>query len=85
MTSSITFLSSGQAASERMIARRPAWVVHAETSADLFVELDADDQDHAHRLAAHWVTNGLAMTAAAHRVFPDGSLGPVNGRIYCDL
>ncbi len=85
MTSSILFLSSDQAAEVRMIVRRPAWIVHAETSSDLFVELDADDQDHAHRLAAHWVFRGLAMTAAVRRVFPDGTLGPVNGRIHCDL
>ncbi len=85
MTFSISFLSSDQAASERMIARRPAWIVHAETTSDCFVELDADDADNAHAIAANWVANGLAMTAAARRVFPDGSLGPVNGRIYCDL
>ncbi len=85
MTFSIFFLRSDQAATSRMIARRPAWIVHAETAPDRFVELDCDDADHAHRLAAHWVANGLAMTAAARRVFPDGKLGPVNGRIYCDL
>ena len=68
-----------------MASRKPAWVAHCETR-EGFVELDADDADHADRLCNEWVNHGRAISAAKRRVFPDGTLGPVVGRIHseCD-
>ncbi len=85
MALSISFLRSSEAAEQRMISRKPAWVVHAEVESGLFVELDADDADHAHRLAANWCERGAAISASARRALHNGTLCRPSGRIHSDL
>lgn len=80
MAHSLSFLLSSEAASQRAIARKPRFVVHAEVvsglcrEADRFVELDADDIGHAHTLADAWVNRMGAASAAIRRCDADGSL-----------
>ncbi len=79
MALSISFLLSADAAGQRMIERKPAFVVHVETSsnmsvADRFVELDADNMEHAGNLADAWVDRMGNASAAIRRVMPDGTL-----------
>lgn len=78
MAHSLSFLLSSEAASARMIERKPAFVVHAETSPssnEPMVELDADSREHAHNLAQEWLTHGRAVSAAIRDVRADGTLG----------
>mgnify|MGYP000023512927 FL=1 len=79
MAHSLSFLLSADAAEQRMIERKPAFVVHVETSSDMsaadrFVELDADDAEHASNLADAWVNSMGNASAAIRRVMPDGTL-----------
>jgi len=79
MAHSLSFLLSSEAAESRMVERKPAFVVHVETSsdfnvADRFVELDADDLGHAADLADAWVCKMGNASAAIRRTFPDGTL-----------
>ena len=75
----LSFLLSADAAEQRMAERKPAFVVHVETSSDMsvadrFIELDADDADHAGNLADAWVDRMGNASAAIRRVMPDGTL-----------
>ena len=56
-----------------------------ETSRGM-VELDASDIDHANNMVAAWIKNGMAQTAAIRRVYDDGSIGKIIGKIFdgCD-
>ena len=79
MATSLSFLLSADAASQRMIERKPAFVVHVETSSDMavadrFVELDADDAEHAGNIADAWVDRMGNASAAIRRVMADGTL-----------
>jgi hypothetical protein len=79
MAHSLSFLLSSEAASARMIERKPAFVVHVETIsdfsvADRFVELDADGIEHAGNIANAWVNSMGNASAAIRRVMPDGTL-----------
>ena len=79
MAHSLSFLLSSEAASARMIERKPAFVVHVETDSDAsvanrFVELDAEGIDHAANLADAWVNRMGNASAAVRRVMPDGTL-----------
>jgi hypothetical protein len=78
MAHSLSFLLSSEAASARMVERKPAFVVHAEVapSSDApMVELDADSHDHAYTLAQNWLVHGRAASAAVRKVNADGTLG----------
>jgi len=75
----ISFLLSADAASQRMIARKPQFVVHVETSGDIakaqrFVELDADDAEMAANIADAWVYSMGNASAAIRRVMHTGEL-----------
>ena len=78
MAHSLSFLLSSDAASARMIERKPSVVVHLEvapyTDAPM-TELDADNRDHAYTLARHWLINGMAHSAGIRSVKADGTLG----------
>lgn len=79
MAHSLSFLLSSEAAQGRMVERKPAFVVHVETSSDMnvadrFVELDADDLGHAGDLAHAWVKSMGNASAAIRRVMHDGEL-----------
>ena len=77
MAYSLSFLLSAAAADLRMLERKPAFVVHIDTSGDVteahrFLELDASDAEHASNLVdAHHVGNS---GTTIRRVMPDGSL-----------
>jgi hypothetical protein len=58
-----------------------AFVVHVEVKSNEFVELDADSEQHAHDLMDSWIDTMGNMSAAMRRVFPNGSVGKVIGRI----
>lgn len=71
------FLRSPEAAALRAnrIAESGAkFVVWAEVAHYQHEELDADDADHAERLAVHWVAHGMAISASYRRVLADGTL-----------
>ncbi len=75
----ISFLLSADAASKRMIARKPKFVVHVETCGDIakakrFVELDADDAEMASNIADAWVFSMGNASAAIRRVMRTGEL-----------
>lgn len=79
MALSLSFLLSADAAEQRMTERKPAFVVHVETSSDMsvadrFVELDAGDIEQAGSLADAWVDRMGNASAAIRRVMPDGTL-----------
>jgi len=79
MAHSLSFLLSSEAAQGRMVERKPAFVVHVETSSDMdvadrFVELDADDLGHAGDLAHAWVKSMGNASAAIRRVMHNGEL-----------
>lgn len=80
MAQSLSFLLSSEAAVQRATRSTASFVVHAETVSGLdreterFVEIDADDVDHAHNLARHWVDVFGAVSAAVRRRDPDGTL-----------
>lgn len=79
MAHSLSFLLSADAAGQRIVERKPAFVVHVETSSDMgvadrFVELDADDAEHAGNLADAWVDRMGNASAAIRRVMADGTL-----------
>jgi len=79
MATSLSFLLSADAADQRMIERKPAFVVHVETDSDMsvadrFVELDAEDAEHAGNLADAWVDRMGNASAAIRRVMADGTL-----------
>ena len=78
MAHSLSFLLSSEAASARMIERKPAFVVHLEvapyTDAPM-TELDADSLAHASTIACHWLVNGMAHSAGIRKVSNDGTLG----------
>jgi hypothetical protein len=77
MAYSLSFLLSAAAADQRMSQRKPAFVVHIDTSGDVtdahrFLELDASDIEHASNLVdAH--CDGNARTTV-RRVTHDGTL-----------
>jgi len=78
MAHSLSFLLSSEAASARMIERKPAFVVHAEVSPgsdEPMVELDADSFERAHNIAQNWLVYGRAASAAIRKVHTDGTLG----------
>ena len=75
----LSFLLSADAASQRMIERKPAFVVHVERSSDMsvadrFVELDAEDAEQASNIADAWVDRMGSASAAIRRVMADGTL-----------
>ena len=79
MAHSLSFLLSSEAAQCRMVERKPAFVVHVETSSDMnvadrFVELDADDLGQAGNIANAWVRSMGNASAAIRRVMDDGEL-----------
>jgi hypothetical protein len=79
MALSLSFLLSADAAGQRMIERKPAFVVHVETDSDMsvadrFVELDADDAQQASNIADAWVDRMGNASAAIRRVMADGTL-----------
>jgi hypothetical protein len=79
MALSLSFLLSADAAEQRMNERKPAFVVHVETSSDMsvadrFVELDAGDIEQAGNIADAWVDRMGNASAAIRRVMPDGTL-----------
>ena len=79
MALSLSFLLSADAASQRMSSRKPAFVVHVETSSDMdvadrFVELDAQDMEQAGNIADAWVERMGNASAAIRRVMADGTL-----------
>lgn len=51
---------------------KPTHVVWAEVSSYRHVELDADNEEHAYRLAYSWLANGMAMVCSVHEIRPDG-------------
>ena len=73
MAQSISFLLSSEAADLRAVRSNSKFVIHAEVFAgydrdsDRIIEIDADDLDHAHNLAHHWVENFNAVSAAIRR------------------
>lgn len=81
MALSLSFLLSSAAASQRA-NREPSarFVVHAEVvsgmdrESERFVEIDADDVEHAHTLARHWIDTFGAISAAVRRKEPNGAL-----------
>lgn len=78
MAHSLSFLLSSDAASARMIERKPVFVVHLEVAPytdEPMTELDADSRDHAYTIARHWLINGTAHSAGIRRVKDDGTLG----------
>ena len=87
MAHTISFLLSSDAASMRRHRvysgeNVSAFVVHCEVSSGEFQELDAESLENGHTIASVWCKNGMAISAAVRRVWPDGSLGPVIGRIH---
>lgn len=79
MAHSLSFLLSADAAEKRIAERKPAFVVHVETSSDMsvadrFVELDADDAEQAGNIADAWVDRMGNASAAIRRVMLDGTL-----------
>ena len=77
MAYSLSFLLSAPAADQRMAERKPAFVVHVDTSGDVteahrFLELDAMDVEHASNLVDAY-SEGNACTTI-RRVMSDGSL-----------
>jgi hypothetical protein len=86
MAHSLSFLLSSEAAQGRMVERKPAFVVHVETSSDMnvadrFVELDADDIVQAENIAFGWLKRDN-ISAAMRRVLHDGSLTDAIGPIF---
>ncbi len=60
---------------------KPSHVVHVETSSHEFIELDADDANHAKRLVEAWIKTMGKLTARYHFVKTDGTLA-LGSRIY---
>jgi len=78
MAHSLSFLLSSEAASARMIERKPAFVVHLEVAPNTdapMTELDADDKGHASNIARHWLVSGMAYSVGIREVCADGTLG----------
>jgi len=79
MPHSLSFLLSTEAAKARMVERKPAFVVHVETTSnfefpDRFVELDANEVTQAENMANTWVRHMGNTSAAVRRVLHDGTL-----------
>ena len=80
MALSLSFLLSDTAATKRAARADAQFVIHAEVvsgldrESDRFVEIDADDADHAYRLARHWVDTFGAVSAAVRRRDANGKL-----------
>jgi len=79
MPHSLSFLLSTEAAKARMVERKPAFVVHVETTSnfefpDRFVELDANEVTQAENMAKTWVRHMGNTSAAVRRVLHDGTL-----------
>lgn len=79
MPHSLSFLLSTEAAKARMVERKPAFVVHVETTSnfefpDRFVELDANEVTQAENMAITWVRHMGNTSAAVRRVLHDGTL-----------
>ena len=55
------------------ISRNAKFVVHVEING-MWTEFDADNQEHALRLAKHWVIKLGADSASCRRVMKDGTL-----------
>lgn len=75
----IDFLLSDEAAVARKKTRKPSFVVHVECHSNMknderFIELDADDLNHAISLANHWVTVLGKTSAAVRQTFENGKL-----------
>lgn len=75
----IHFLLSDKAAMARNENRKPSFVVHVECHSDFeiderFIELDADDLNHAVALAHHWVRVLGKTSAAVRQTFENGRL-----------
>jgi len=86
MPHSLSFLLSTEAAKARMVERKPAFVVHVETTSnfefpDRFVELDANEVTQAENIAFGWLKRDN-ISAAMRRVLHDGSLTDVIGPIF---
>ena len=73
----ISFLLSNEAARLRMSARKPSFVVHVKLDlsvADRIVELDADDPQHASRIADTWGEREGTSSVVIRRCLHDGTL-----------
>jgi len=80
MAHSLSFLLSSEAASARMIERKPAYVVHMEVAPNTdapMIELDATSRMNAKLIARSWLIHGRAhaVTAGIRKVHTDGTLG----------
>lgn len=87
MAYSLSFLLSSEAASVRMVERKPAYVCHMEvdTMSDTpMQELDADSVEHARTLAASWLTNNRCHSVGIRKVNTDGTLGAADIMDYRD-
>ncbi len=73
----------GPASYAGRLQRGPKFVTIVEMAGGRYVELDADDVEHGHRLAKVWTDpeHFRGMTASVQRVLPDGSLGGVIGGV----
>jgi len=75
MPNTLKFLMSKEAAYQRMLKRKPAFVVHIRTeNLEHFIELDADSPEQGEIIAKNWVTNMGKTSASIRRVFYDGTL-----------
>ena len=79
MAHSLSFLISAEAAAERMVERKPNFVVHIELDhgsdvADRFVELDCITLNGAMRLIDDWMRDGKYASGSMRRVMDDGEL-----------
>jgi hypothetical protein len=83
MPNSISFLTDSRIAQNGRKARGADCVVHIERSVSqgpqdkVFFELDADDFDHAVRLAETWVEVHGAISAAIRPVKSSGAVGGI--------
>ena len=78
MPTSLSFLLSSDAAEQRMIERKPAFVVHLEVAPGTdspMTEIDAIDLDHAQLISCDWLCKGRAVSAGIRQVNDLGFLG----------
>lgn len=90
MPHTIQFLFSAEAAKGRAARVQdyrknamtiPTHVVHVEVKSHEFIELDADNSEHAVRLIDAWIGQMGNMTARYHSILEDGTLD-FPSRIY---
>jgi hypothetical protein len=76
MAYSVSWLSGSEAASLRKarIAGNTTHIVWAEVAPGEMVELDAQSEQHARKLAHDWLRRGAAISASARPVRRDGTV-----------